>query len=101
MHRKFISAMGHDPGLIPWRVLSRPCDKQGGEHKPGATVAVGEKSDEQEWTAETRTLAACLEALLQAVRGAGPAAANDQAADQGSGSCAQPSSRIAPDFQQE
>lgn len=62
-------------------------------------MTVGE-SDGQEWNAETRTLAACLEALLQQVR-TGPAPANDPAAGQGSASCAPASDRIAPEFQQE
>jgi len=45
----------------------------------GVTMAI----DEKEWSADTKALAACLEALLQLVRGeVGPAApaANDQRA---------------------
>lgn len=54
--------------------------------------------DEKEWSADSRALAACLEALLQLVRAqAGPAApaANDFRADNASGPCSPESGAIA------
>lgn len=60
--------------------------------------------DEKEWTGDTKALAACLEALLQLVRGqAGPAApaANDQGSNADAASCNPPSRDIASGFQPE
>jgi hypothetical protein len=57
-------------------------------------------NDEKDWSADTRALAACLEALLLLVREQAGPAANDQQS-RGSGFCNPASRDIAKAFQPE